>query len=721
MIAYTYYQSDPRVIREAEAAVSAGFEVDFFALQRGQDSALEIIRGVRVYRLRQSRYRGASHLRYLLAYFEFFVRCFFKSALFHLKRRYRVIHVNNMPDFLVFATLIPKALGAKIILDIHDPMPNTFASKFRTGEGGFYFRVLRWQELLSVRYSHQVVTVSEPVKSGVLVKHGLRPDSILPICNFPDENLFALNPNYHVTGKIRMVFHGTILQRYGLRNLLLAVSRMDHRDKIEVKIIGEGDFSETLKELIKHLGLEGVVCFDNQIHPVTELPYLLSDCQVGLSPLEISSITNYALPLKLLEYTALGLPVITVRSAAIMHYFQEEDCLFYQWDDIESLRRVLDSVAQNPHLLSHYRQRALAVREKFSWTSEKQKYIALLSNLAGGADSNGSREKAMPERIKGAAKAEKALVTPPLVSVIIVSWNAREYLRQCLVSLSTQACPYPTEIIVVDNASSDGSPDIVEREFTHVRLIRNETNLGFSKANNIGIRESSGAYVCLVNSDVRVLPGCLAALVNFMEAHEGVGLAGPRMFSPSGDLGRSCRGFPTPWNLFCVALGLDALFPRVRFFGGYSLRYWAQDTTRPVDILGGWFLIVRRAALQEVGLLDEQFFFYAEDMDWCKRFHEKSLDVTYVSDAASIHYGGGSSRNAPVTYALQQLRANFQYFGKHHSKGEQFLCFCICIMHQFIRLVGHGLVLLFRPRDTDRSYKVRRSWCSLKWLLHGRA
>lgn len=315
----------------------------------------------------------------------------------------------------------------------------------------------------------------------------------------------------------------------------------------------------------------------------------------------------------------------------------------------------------------------------------------------------------------------EAASSQPVVSVVIVSWNAHDYLLQCLESLSAKACCYPMEIIVVDNASSDGSADAVERRYPHARLIRNSSNLGFAKANNIGLRLSSGKYICLVNSDVKVLDGCITELVDYMEKHPRTGLAGPRMLDSEGKVGRSCRGFPTVWNLFCVALGVDVLLPKLRLFGGYTLRYWPHNTTRPVDILGGWFWIVRRQALGAVGPLDENFFFYAEDMDWCKRFHQEGLDVVYVSSAASIHYGGGSSRNAPIKYAIQQLRANLQYLKKHHSRVAQAACFCICIVHQATRLIGHGLLLLFRPRSDESTYKVQRSWYSLLWLIKGGA
>lgn len=149
MMAYSYYESDPRVIRDAEAAVDGGFDVDFLALRRPGTAPTAVLRGVRVLRLNQAKYRGGGHLRYLIEYLKFFIRCFVTTTFLYFKRRYGAIHVNNMPDFLVFSTVIPKLLGAKVILDIHDPMPNTFLSKFKTGHGGFYYRVLLWQEQLS--------------------------------------------------------------------------------------------------------------------------------------------------------------------------------------------------------------------------------------------------------------------------------------------------------------------------------------------------------------------------------------------------------------------------------------------------------------------------------------------------------------------------------------------------------------------------------------------
>jgi glycosyltransferase involved in cell wall biosynthesis len=381
MVAYTYYESDPRVIREAEAAVDGGFDVDFLALQKAGTPATEMIRGVRLIRLNQAKYRGHGRLRYLMEYLTFFLRCFVKITTLFFKRQYRVIHINNMPDFLVFTTVLPRLFGTKIVLDIHDPMPNTFASKFKGRAGGFFYRVLLWQERLSAAYCHRVITVHEPLKEGILIKHGFSPDSIEVIANFADDELFPLRESFDIESKLRFVFHGTILERSGLRILMTALAQVRHKDRIFVKIIGEGDFSQCLKEMIQVSKLEDVVEFDNRSYPAHSVCEQIKDCYIGLVPLEISSATNYALPLKLLEYISMGLPVVTVRSYAISYYFSEEDCIFFEWNDPRSLSTTLDHLAENPDILFRYRERSVALRGKFSWTGEKRKYVALLRQL----------------------------------------------------------------------------------------------------------------------------------------------------------------------------------------------------------------------------------------------------------------------------------------------------------------------------------------------------
>ena len=384
MIAYTNYQTDPRVIREAEAALSGGFDVDFIALRREGEPPRELIRGVRLIHLNQTRYRGGGVLWYVLSYLQFFLRCLLVTTWLQVKRRYRVVHVNNMPDFFVFCALLPKLMGARIILDIHDPMPNTFASKFKRGENTMLFKFLLWEQRASAAFADQVITVHDPVKNYLLVKqHGMPPASIKVVANFANDDLFTLRDPVPIDGRLRLSFHGTILERYGLRNVMHALAGMQNRDRITVKIVGEGDFSAELKSLIRSLQLSDVVLFDNRMYPVQEIPHVIGNCNLGLVSLEISSITDYVLPLKLLEYISMGVPAITVRNAAISHYFGDDDCLFYDPGDVKSLRTILDCLAINPEILRRYQKRAAVLRDKFLWSREKQKYITLLHELAG--------------------------------------------------------------------------------------------------------------------------------------------------------------------------------------------------------------------------------------------------------------------------------------------------------------------------------------------------
>lgn len=309
-----------------------------------------------------------------------------------------------------------------------------------------------------------------------------------------------------------------------------------------------------------------------------------------------------------------------------------------------------------------------------------------------------------------------------MVSVIIVSWNARNYLRQCLDSLSTDVCRHPMEIIVVDNASTDGSPEMVTRDYPNVRLIQTGANLGFARANNVGIAASHGRYLALVNSDVKVLKDCITRLVDFCEQHADVGMVGPHVIGGDGKLQRSCRGFPNLWNMFCRALALDSVFPKSKWFSGYSLSYWSHDVERTVDMLSGCFWLVRKAALEKVGLLDEAFFMYGEDMDWCRRFWNSGWKVVYVPSAEAIHYGGGSSANAPLRFYIERQRADLQYWKKHHSGPAVACFFLVSCLHLILRAVGYTLALGLKRRERQiYRHKVGRSIACLKWMFTGRA
>ena len=302
----------------------------------------------------------------------------------------------------------------------------------------------------------------------------------------------------------------------------------------------------------------------------------------------------------------------------------------------------------------------------------------------------------------------------PKASIIVVTWNARNYVDECLRSLRTNNTAASTEIIVVDNASSDGTAELIEEVLPGARVVRNAVNLGFARGNNLGIAQSRGRYLFLINSDVTVPAGCIEKILAFMDENPTVGMLGPQMRAPGGAIRRSTMRFPTLWNQFCRALGVDSLF-KSRWAGGFLMPDSDHGRTRDVEVLNGWFWVVRREALDEVGPLDEQFFMYGEDIDWCRRFQRAGWRRVFYADARALHYGGASSAAAPVRFYLDMQRANFQYWNKHHRPAARAAYFGITLLHHLLRVIGHGLS--YPVKREDAAYKVRRSWAVLRWLL----
>jgi GT2 family glycosyltransferase len=306
----------------------------------------------------------------------------------------------------------------------------------------------------------------------------------------------------------------------------------------------------------------------------------------------------------------------------------------------------------------------------------------------------------------------------PDISIVIVSWNTVDYTLECLRSIIPHTHEHTLEVIVVDNASTDGSADAVHAKFPDVCLIRNEKNLGFAKANNLGIRRSSGRYICLINSDVVVSERCLDRMCEFMDRQTSIGILGPKVLNGDSSLQLSCREFPSLWNSFCRALALDSIFPHLRWFSGSLMRSWTHDQVQPVDVLSGCFWMVRRSALDEVGLLDEEFFMYSEDVDYCKRCWRDGWEIVYFPDVAIVHYGGASSSHAPVRFEVEGLRARLRYWRKHHNRLAQMSFVLITLLHQSRKLLQAAILYILRSSDRKRAASDMQSSVACgRWLL----
>ena len=229
------------------------------------------------------------------------------------------------------------------------------------------------------------------------------------------------------------------------------------------------------------------------------------------------------------------------------------------------------------------------------------------------------------------------------LSIIIVSYNTSDFLKGCLGSIKATSKGFTYEIIVVDNASSDNSLEMLKMEFPEVILIKNQENIGFSKANNMGVGKSKGRYVLFLNPDIVIYKDSLFKMVKFMDEHEDVGGATCKLVMPNGKLDdASHRGFPNPWNSFSYFLGLSKLFPKSKLFGGYNLGFLDLSNTHEIDACAGAFIIVRRLAGEQIEWWDEDYFFYGEDLEFCFRLKEIGWKIYFVPSVSALHYKGVS-------------------------------------------------------------------------------
>lgn len=259
------------------------------------------------------------------------------------------------------------------------------------------------------------------------------------------------------------------------------------------------------------------------------------------------------------------------------------------------------------------------------------------------------------------------------LSVVFLSYNTRDLTRQALNSVLAAAEGLEAEIFVVDNASADGSADMVAEEFPQVKLVCNEANVGFSAGNNVALRQVTGEYALLINTDTIVRRDALHAMVEFLDAHPEAGACGCKILDPDGTLQLdSRRGFPTPLAAFCKMSGLSRLFPKHPLMARYHLTHLDPEQTAEIEVLSGSCMMVRKAAMDQVGLLDEDYFMYGEDIDWCYRFHQAGWKIYYLPTTAIIHFRGESGRGTPLKILYRKSRAMSIFVNKHMARRYRF-------------------------------------------------
>jgi hypothetical protein len=284
------------------------------------------------------------------------------------------------------------------------------------------------------------------------------------------------------------------------------------------------------------------------------------------------------------------------------------------------------------------------------------------------------------------------------LSIIIVNYNVKEFLQNLIHSIYKAAQKITFEIIVIDNASNDGSVEFIREKFPSVKLFANDKNLGFSKANNIGLKEAKGKYILLINPDTLVSEDTFDKMIRFFQENPDAGLAGCKILNPDGTLQLACRrSFPGPWTSFCKVTGLSTLFPNSSLFARYNLTYLNEGQTYEVDAISGSFMMFPKEIYEKVGGLDEQFFMYGEDLDFCYRVQKAGFKVLYVHSTQIIHYKGESTRRSSLD-ETKIFYSAMQLFVKKHLSGsflvEIILQAAIIIRKMFAFLGKRKLTLL---------------------------
>jgi glycosyltransferase involved in cell wall biosynthesis len=386
MIVHSYYDEDPRVRREAESLVEAGHDRDIYALRRAQDAGVSEVAGVRVRRLDVQRHQGAGIGVYLREYLSFLVRAGWAVTRAYRRRRYGLVQVHSLPDFLAFAAVPLRLAGVPLVLDLHEAMPEFFRSRFPRASQRVFHRLLLIQERLSIRIATAVLTVNDAMAAR-LVELGVQPDKVHVVVNRPSLRRFdpALHPPrpFAEDGTIRLVYAGALTPTYELDVALAAIARLatDRPDfRLALDLYGRGDAEPALRAQAESLGIADRVRFHGRI-PIEDVPGAIAAADVGLAPTRRDRFTDVSLSTKVFEYGAMGKPVVATRLPLVERTFAEGTIRTYEAGDAASMATAIAAVVDDPVLREAGVAATLAIVRERSWEHEANAYVALVERL----------------------------------------------------------------------------------------------------------------------------------------------------------------------------------------------------------------------------------------------------------------------------------------------------------------------------------------------------
>lgn len=309
----------------------------------------------------------------------------------------------------------------------------------------------------------------------------------------------------------------------------------------------------------------------------------------------------------------------------------------------------------------------------------------------------------------------------PKLSIVVLCWNSRKVIPACLESLSRQETTFALEVIVVDNASEDGTASYVQQNFPQFKLLQTGSNLGFSRGNNRGIEQAAGDYVLILNPDTELHPNMLEQWITYAETHPEAGAFGCRVLTSNGSLQFAARPFPNPLRYWIAALGLGSFVTRVLGMGVDTYAHWNPDVDRTIDWTAACALLVRANVLKKIGGFDERFFYHFEDVDLCRRIWNTGAMILYAPTPTLKHIGGNAPGRLPIALEIEKCRNRFRYFLKHYGRWGLWSCRCTLVFYAGLRFFYSCLLKVFRQQDVDVRARRDVFLHLLVWSMSGDA
>jgi len=379
MPAYTFYETDNRVKRYAEHLVQEGNDVDVIALRRAGQTSHEVINGVHVYRVQRRSYNEKGKFSYLFRLLLFFIRAEVFLAIRSIKKSYNIIHAHNIPDFLVFSALLPKLRGSKIILDIHDIVPEYYVDKFKVSQKSYTYKLLVWVEKMSISFSDHVI-ISNHLWEDKITSRSVNKGKCTTIMNYPDTNIFYKRSKERQNDEFTFIYPGSLSWHQGLDIAIKALAIIkDQAPEAKLHIYGEGDTKKSLIALVTQLGLGERVLFKESL-PIDKIANVMGNADIGIVPKRANTFGNEAFSTKILEFMALGVPIIISRTRIDQFYFDDSLVTFFESDNEKDLSDKMLLLIKDKKLREIRIDNSLKYIEENNWNVKKSIYNKIVNS-----------------------------------------------------------------------------------------------------------------------------------------------------------------------------------------------------------------------------------------------------------------------------------------------------------------------------------------------------